>query len=160
MAAQETAINWDFTLGAIAQFVTWALVVGGWIVINRQHNRREARKEIRAKLDKVCKDFTDLEKLAESYHMADTHSVVTARQIKLSLQRVVYSVDHLGLIKHQARDFKIIALRRAITFENFDTSAHSAQDPNGDLIAGINAAIDDLTNALETAFRDQFPASK
>ena len=156
---QNVAPNWTHVVSAVGQLVTWSLVVVGWLVINRQHNRREARKETRAQLDDLRDALVELERNAEDYHTASAHSETDARRIKVQLQRATYVVDRLGLLNRQERDVRIIALRRAITFKNFDTNGHAAQELSGELVAGINAAVDDLVNALESAFRLRNPAT-
>lgn len=148
---------WTHVVSALGQVVTWSLVVAGWLVINRQHNRREARKETRAQLDELREALAELEQNAESYHSAANHSERDARRIKVQLQRATYAVDRLGLLNCQERDVRVIALRRAITFENFDTKDHIVQELSGELVAGINAAVDDMVNALEGAFRERNP---
>lgn len=154
----NTEINWNQVISAIGQLGTWALVIAGWLVINRQHNRREARKEIRAQLDALRDALIELEQASETYHSAQSRSEADARRIKVLLQRVVYVVDRLNLLNRQERDIRVIALRRAITIQNFDTKDHIAQELSGELIAGINATVDDLVNALELAFRARNPA--
>lgn len=157
--AQSGPTDYSQLVSTIGQLVTWALVICGWLVVNWQHNKREARKELRAQLDKLRTTLSELEGQAEQYHTAPEHSEAEARRVKVMLQRLVYSLDHLNLLNNLAREMKVIALRRAITYRNFDTPKHSAQAIGGELIAGINAAVDDLVNALEERFRSRFPVT-
>lgn len=153
----NAAPNWGLWISAIGQFVTWCLVIAGWLVINRQHNRREARKETRAQLDELRIALVELEQSAENYHLAASHSEEHARKIKVQLQRAIYVIDRLGILNRLVRDVRVIALRRAITFRNFDSKDHVAQELSGELVARINATVDELINALELAYRTRNP---
>ncbi|MHB8580511.1 MAG: hypothetical protein ACYDA4_11720 [Ignavibacteriaceae bacterium] len=155
--AQSVPPNWTQVVGAFGQFVTWILVIVGWVVVNRQHDRRETRKEIRARLNELRDDLCKLEHLAEKYHIWPNHQESSARRIKVLLKRIGDGVDQIRLLNRQVHDARLVALRQAITYRNFDTESHRSQDLSGPLIAGINASVDELINALESGFRTRFP---
>lgn len=156
--AQNTS-NWAVVISAVGQLITWVLVVVSWAVVNRQHNRRETRKELRAQLDQLKESLSSLEQIAEQYHSGASHDEGTARRIKLLLQRITNGVDQLGLLDDLTRQVKIISLRRAITYRNFDSSAYRPEPLTGELIASINASVDELVSVMETSFRTMFPVS-
>lgn len=149
--------NWTQVVGAIGQFVTWLLVVVGWCIVNTQHNQRETRKEIRDRVEELRKSVHLLEIISEEYHMAQAHSEEKAKEIKISLMRIKYAIDHIGFNNCNIIDTGFIGLRRAITLNNFDTKRHEAQSLSGELIANINAYVDTLMNLVESEFRSRFP---
>ncbi len=55
---------------SIAQIIPWALVVGGWWIVNKQNNFREKRKETRALLNQLLDDLDAIKKQEFSYHTA------------------------------------------------------------------------------------------
>lgn len=142
---------------SVAQIVSWLLIISGWLVINRQHNQREDRKELRTQLDKLIALLISLEGDAISYHLANEIESSSARNIKVKLKRVSHSVRHLSLGKVTDVNRRVISLRRAITLENFDTVHHTPQDPRSDLVDAINHSLDELVNYLEDAFRQKYP---
>lgn len=155
--AQSVPPNWTQVVGAFGQFVTWILVIAGWVVVNGQHNQRETRKELRARLDELRSELCRLEQCAETYHTCPYHQEPVARKIKVLLQRISDGIDQVGILNRQVHDVRLIALRRSVTYHNFDTKSHVAQDLSGPLIAEINASVDELIKALESGFRTRFP---
>jgi len=140
------------------QFVTWGLVVGGWIVVDRLSQKREARKEVRSQVDAFIADLRTLEAQAISYHLATTYDKAAARAIKASVEHLRIRLQYLGLLTAGRRAALISRLRRAITSDNFDTVQHVPQEIDGQLIGEISSATDSLVHALESGFREEFPS--
>lgn len=154
--AQNESPCWLQFVGALGQIVTWILVIVGWVVVNRQHNQRETRKELRAQLDKVRDTVFKIEGLSETYHTDESPSGSDAKQIKILIQRVGAAIDRLMLLESREAQKRIIALRQAITLHNFDTRVHKAQGQSSEIIANINSSVDALLNDLESKFQTRF----
>jgi hypothetical protein len=158
MEQSPPTTNWPLAFNAVAQVVTWLLVITGWVIINYQHNKRETRKEVRAQINRLRDMLGELEELAKQYHTAAQHSEPEAKRIKLMLQRVSYELEYLNLLDRIDRDISMIALRKAITYHNFDSQKHVSQDLGGELMAGIYASVDAILNVHELEFRSRFRA--
>ncbi len=139
----------------IAQIIPWILVVFGWLIVNKQNNIREKRKEIRSILNQLLEELDSTEKLAISYHSAEKQLIELGRDIKLSLSRIGKSVNRHDLLPRGQR-YPIAKFRQAITLKNFDTEDFITQKVNSDLINEISATKDDLTDALERQFQDNY----
>jgi Mg2+ and Co2+ transporter CorA len=154
--AQNIQFDISHIISAIGQVVTWILVIIGWTVINRQHNVRESRKEMRAQLDILRKSVLQVETRAENYHIAEKHSDEEARKIKVELTRVANIVDRLQLLNQHEQEHRIIKLRKSITLNNFDSHEHKQLSLDSNLIAKINSAVDDLINSLEQSYKQRY----
>lgn len=142
---------------AIAQVGTWVLVVLGWIIVNRQNNKRESRKEVRGQLDQVSELLVELEEMAVEYHTAQQQNAKLARSIKHAITRLTNVVHYIGLA--DARDFnrRIVRLRRTITLKNFDSANHQPVVVDGDFLENISSAAQDLIDLLERRFMTKYP---
>jgi len=139
----------------IAQIIPWVLVVGGWWKVNKQNNFREKRKEIRAILNQLLNDLDAIEKQAYSYHTAKEELSDAGRDIKLSLSRISKDVARYDLLPSGKRH-PIVKLRQAATLKNFDTDCFVTQNANSELLDEISATKDELIDALERHFQDQY----
>ena len=140
---------------SIAQIIPWALVVGGWWIVNKQNNFRERRKETRAILNQLLDDLDAIEKQAFSYHTAKEALIELGRDIKISLSRISKDVARHDLLPSGKRH-PIVKLRQAITLKNFDTDCFQTQNVNCELLDEISATKDDLIDALEQHFQDHY----
>lgn len=141
----------------LAQPISWILIVAGWMVVNSQNNRRETRKEVRASLLELYKLLDDIEDAAYEYHTTDGDAG-EARKIVRAIQQIAPRIimARRGPIKFQYTK-PLATFRKAITFENFDTSKFErkqAEDPFFDAIA---AAKRELITALELAYSQAYP---
>lgn len=143
-------------LNEISPVVAWSLVVLGWLIINRQHNRRETRKELRAQLDQVCKEIADVEHKATNYHLALTCDHALGRDIKIRLKRLGRSLKLLDLGKNRARNHRFVRFRQALTLKNFDTAHHEQQQIDSNLLDEIAIETENLVFFLEEEFSKKY----
>ncbi len=140
---------------SIAPIITWGMVIAGWLVVNNQNNFREKRKETRAILNQLRSDLDAIEKQAFSYHTAQEALIELGRDIKLSLSRISRDIARHDLLPSGKRH-PIVKLRQAITLKNFDTDCFLTQNTNCELLEEISATKDNLIDALERHFKDQY----
>jgi len=143
------------TLISLSQVVTWIIVVAGWFLVNRQNNVRETRKEVRACVMDLAGSLNKLEELSVKYHTARMQDQNAAIAVRKDIMRVASSIHRLP-IEQVALDLGIIALRRAITYRNFDTSRFVSQQADSQIVVGITSAIDELLDAVEAAFAKKY----
>lgn len=138
----------------LTDFVPWALVIVGWLIINRQHNARETRKERRAAIDRLNAELDNIESLAVSFHSASSFEPDKLSTINRRLKRLMALVEATGMVRED--DTSLTALvadvRRAITLKNVDKRGFKTQPRDGKLLNEVAAKIDELRDAVEDAF--------
>lgn len=147
-------------LGITVQAGTWALVILGWALVNRQNNRREERKEIREFVSDISKRSAELRDASFKYHRA------TARDNTLSSE-ILFKLKLLGIRLSALKKYGVLAdtdlakrLRQAITMENFDSAGFRSQDEGSKILGNIEQAVEDLASELERAFFEHFLGGK
>lgn len=135
-------------------FVTWLLVILGWVIVNSQHNHRENRKEYRAAIDKISTDLVDAEKKAIEFHTSD-YDELSANLMVRQITRIARKIASLGLLENQNLKM-IIDFRSAITFDNFEKSTHKKLDQSDKLLYEISDSCLDIQAAMEESFRKKF----
>jgi len=143
--------------GDFYHVVTWAIIVLGWFIINQQQNSRELRKEIRSAIDILTEQIYELEEESINYH-AEGSSAKSSQSIKQSIDRIEFQLEVHRLIPLSIRNKKIIALRRAITRNNFDTYKYKKVAISDPIILDINYAITDIIQSIEYQYRVKYPA--
>ncbi|GMQ83713.1 MAG: hypothetical protein BMS9Abin06_0451 [Gammaproteobacteria bacterium] len=138
-----------------AQIITWLIVIGGWWIVNHQQDRRETRKEIRARLNEVRSRLELLENKSHVYHTSE-HDQATAREIKLHLTRLWFEAELLCLAKENLLSQSLTRLRRSITLNNFESKTHKPLPDDDQLIATISAAVVDLESLLEKGYSTHY----
>ena len=140
-----------------AQSISWVLIVAGWMVINNQNNRRETRKEVRASLLELYKFLDEIEDSAYEYHTTDGDTG-KARKILRAIQQIaprIIMARRGPIVFHYTK--ALTNFRRAITFENFDTSTFERKRPEDPFFDAIAAAKRELITALELAYSQAYP---
>lgn len=132
------------------------LVILGWIVVNRQNNQRETRKETRSSLQDFYKALDELENAAISFHTHDQWSPEKAQTIRTTTERTLRRArmiaDTLGItLINECKE-----MRQAITLDNFDKSTHQPQQRDSEIILRIEDGRDRLFLELEKAFSAKF----
>lgn len=152
--SSRAACEWFYIIAAI---IPWVIAVTGWIVVNRDNNKRESRKELRAKVDRVIQDVRSLHSIALKYHTAQHRDELAARQIRADLKLISNRIFQLRLLNPERASCLIIDLRQRITLTNFDTREHTPIDVGSEKVAAIDEVVDALENDLEREFRDKYP---
>jgi hypothetical protein len=135
-------------------------VVGGWIVISRDNNKRETRKEIRAQINDIAKLIRNIEDSARSYFQLAPATSEAAR-LSLAIRRdLQHLAGQLTALKprHEALNFDLLLLayRRSITGGEFDSQARVARSHRDILFLEIGNNAHCLIVALEEAFAKNF----
>jgi hypothetical protein len=139
----------------LGQIVTWVIVIAGWLVVNRQNNDREMRREIRSRLDTLEKDIRELELVCVQFHTSE-YDDKNAWQIVTTLERLWDHSSRLKLASDHALEVRIFNVRRAMTLRNFDKSDHAILSMNAEQIGEIAASVNRLINALEKGYADRY----
>lgn len=144
----------DVNLGSL---VTWGLVALGWVIVSRQNDARETRKEIRSSLIDLYLFLDELEISAEKYHTSASADPLLSRDILRRIKQIHNRIKLTLMGEVPAKFEKQLArFRRAITLSNFDTRDFQQQDINSEILANIEDAKRDLITVLENAFNDRF----
>lgn len=137
--------------------ITWLVIIIGWFIVNNQQNKREQRKERRAQIDIFNSNISQLEKKAISYHTNILHDEQLAREIKRKFDELRKFSLRIKLIDIKDLNRLIIALRRSITYENFDNGENHAQEAeDGELVAGIYISCDAFVDKMESRFHEKY----
>ena len=139
----------------VSQTVTWLIVLIGWFVIDKQNNRREQRKEIRAAIDALGEMLDVLEQDAINFHTSGFDER-KGSELRLAIQRLSARVGRLSFSENVNLNTRIIDLRRAITLRNFESTNHNVQQNDSQIILTIAAAKDSLIDELEFLFKERF----
>lgn len=133
------------------------VVLVGWFVINRQHNQRETRKEIKQHID----DIHDL--LSNLLGEAIEHHQFPCDKKKEDLYKISFLIDHLEtkilLLKvfNKSFDSYIIKLRKSCTLENFSPNLSNKDitliDP---IIQNIYINVYNLKHELNHSFSQKY----
>jgi len=146
----------SFNLG---QLVTWILVIGGWFIINFQHNRREDRKESRAAIDRIREYAHVLEVEAINAHKAGSITADDVSNITWKIKKLIDDIEYCILLPKDERNAHAKYLRKSITLDNLDPSNHLALQEDHKIIREIRTAFDDLIGSVEKHFRSKYPFS-
>jgi len=147
----------DASGGGWVLVVPWLISAFGWIVVNRQNNEREKRKELRSRVDAVKKSIDELEVKAVDYHTVSASPEKSAA-IKRLLSRVsleLQMLERLG-IPTTSRTMRVIALRNSITLSNFDSETYAMVQSGDPLISAIGEAASNLTLGLEAGYSERY----
>ncbi len=145
--------------GWILPVIPFGLTIVGWVLLSRQADRRERRKDIRDLINDVRDRLFQIEQRTAEYahtKQSDTKVTVLAAQIKADIQAIPQLIN--GVIK-AGLPFKrwdlLGELRQAATGGDFDTKDRKVGDSNRMTLVGIAAT--NLSVALDDVYFDAFP---
>lgn len=134
----------------------WLLVVAGWVVVNRQNNSRERRKEVRTVVDSTEKLILEIEVAARKYYAlpgTDSDAATLALEIKASLRTLSSRMKVLRLLSPTfASNNELIAFRTAVTGGDFEASQRPACPPTHRVFSEISAEAGALVNFLNERY--------
>jgi hypothetical protein len=149
---------WDGSI--LDKIVTWTLVILGWLVVSYGHNRREHRKEVRASLVECTRDIRDIETKAHDYRLNTSGASPERKPMEMVLRSRLKGLGAaLELLRtHDGIDASdaLIALRQAVTLNDFESSSREKCAPDSIILYEISDAAHGLVSALENAFRSCF----
>ena len=146
------------------QLITWVLVILGWLIVSRQNDLREFRKETRARLDALAKMVGETVDMSISFYLK-LPGADGQQDLKM---KIAHSLAHIGRICTSLVDrqedhpviTKVVALRQAITLSDFDSDQRPAYK-FGD--ARLNEIVDSsksLISTLENGYSQRFDSPK
>jgi hypothetical protein len=149
---------------AIHPPMMWLLVVLGWMVVSRQSDGREARKELRAQIDELIRRINAVLDEATTFYMA-AGSEPTADRMRASLLR------SLSIISSSASELsggdmdkplvdKAVLLRQSITLHGFDDRDRAPLTYSDQKLFEIRNAVQDLISCLERAFAKRYSSTR
>ena len=134
-----------------------AFTLAGWYVVNRQNNKREARKEERALIDGVKKLVIDLTGQARSYMCTEARDEDQEADIKLRLSQMEIELGRLPCYAETPWLVDAVAaFGHAATSADFESATRSARkvsDPEPQTLA---LARNELLQKLEQLFTDRY----
>ncbi|WP_155740175.1 hypothetical protein [Burkholderia territorii] len=140
----------------------WLLIVIGWLVVNKQTNSRERRKEIRSTIDSIEKLILEIEVAARNYYKLEESTEDAqnqALQIKASFRtlsariKLLRTYSRIRILKFWKNKFsisdtKLIDFRSAVTGGEFESSSRKAYAANHRVFSEISAAAGSLIDHL------------
>lgn len=137
-------------------WMSWLLVLVGWYVVHLTTLQRERRKENRDFSSQVVDDLYTLSRNGRKFHLSKQYDEEIAFDIVQSLGRTFRTVnlEPISELKIDAR--KLMAVRMAVTLNNFDKSSFVRQDASSELVREIALSIEDLASEIETRSRSVF----
>ncbi|MEJ1422241.1 MAG: hypothetical protein Q2484_17115 [Candidatus Sedimenticola sp. (ex Thyasira tokunagai)] len=137
------------------QNITWAILIFGWFIVNRQNNLRETRKEIRAKLDSIIKLILEVEEVSVKFHTEDFDRNL-ARLIRSRIARVSVAIQSTQMPFPTEMTHRIARFRQSITLLNFDESDHEAKPQTDSLFDDIAEETNLLIDSIEEAYSSKY----
>lgn len=134
----------------------------GWIIVSRQHDRRERRKEIRDLIKLIEVRVDDVLKSATEYYALDGDDP-KCQAIAFKMRYGISGIDPLQKrLKAAGLDVKVSseirAFRQAVTGGSFDSIVRKKNDTNGWAVAEAAASGFELVGKLEETYFAAFPA--
>lgn len=143
------------SLRLVSSAITWVIIVGGWIVVNRQSNNRELRKELRSEIDSIKEEVEEIVLMALSYHM-ESPSKESAFKLLGKLKRLNRKIFRLPLSEVEISSISYYSrkLKQGITMQNFgiDEKVVRSLGYDSEIVGGIENGAEDLVDDLERAF--------
>lgn len=144
----------------IGPIVSWLLVIAGWWVVSRDHNKRERRKEVRGQVDQLIRLTLEIEGKAFSYLPTAAESpegLALGMQLKSSLNRLAVALARLSKSEKMDLSECMTKLRQAVTSRDFDSCARQPCNLDSQWALEISDAANALVDRLEAQFRHLHP---
>lgn len=137
----------------------WVVAAVGLIATHLLSEARERRKEIRAQLDRLVERLTALEDRGIKFHAATTFEAAAARALETDIASIERRATRLLASAVVSFEEEVIAHRQSLTLENFAQSTFAPQEPGSAILHEITIATAEYEEALEAAYRAQYPSS-
>lgn len=145
----------------IASALSPLLVVIGWWWVNRQHNLRESRKELRQVIDRTQKVIAEAVDTAIRYHSGQTggqRGPIEAWKMLLAIEQIksqLILLAYTGISFERCTD-SYIRLKRVATGRDFMTSAYVPWLKDDERWMVLLEAANSLTHKLDIIFFEIF----
>lgn len=140
----------------ISPFVTWGLVIVGWVAVHYLTGVRERQKEIREAVNKLLDNIAKLEKESVGFHCGETFNHEMAHELTSSIASIRRRLSSQPLIKLAVSPERVLKLRQAVTLDNFDVKGFKTQAPTSPIILGIRGICEDLTISVEQGYAQRY----
>lgn len=139
-------------LDDLLKFLPAGLVVAGWYIVNRQNDKREARKEARAIINAAKTEVVAVAKLAVEYKLKADRGV--AHEIKARLEALEIELENLAYFGNKSPLLKrYVAFTDATTGGDFDAAQPAVRELHSPEVLKILATRNDMLSELEAEFR-------
>lgn len=147
--------NWIEAFKALAPIGTWILVIVGWAFVRWDNNRREDRRDVKARIDSLIKDVRSLEDKAYEYYQTDPATDVLL--LEMGMKRDQDALDaRLGHLRKSSVRFQEVHLLsvywRVLTGSPFAQSNRPKMAPGDPKFKEISSASNDLISYLEDEY--------
>jgi hypothetical protein len=145
-------------LDEYSQLITWILVAIGWYLVNMQNDKREARKELRAKVTELCKLVSDIEADTTVFYARSGD----AEQAAADRGKITHKLSLLGVGTSQIAPRyhpvieTVVAFRKSITPDEFDEESRPPLKYSHPTLDGVRFAAEQLVSELEAAFSKRY----
>jgi hypothetical protein len=143
-------------------YLPLVLTMIGWIIVSRQHDRRERRKEIRDLIKLIELRVDDVLRNATEYYALDGDDP-KCQGVGFKMRYGISGIDPLQKrLRAAGLNVKIndelVVFRQAVTGGSFESSVRKKNDTNGSIMAEAAASGFELVGKLEETYFAAFPA--
>lgn len=147
----QPASGW---LQAVSPWVTWALVIVGWLIVHWTTVKRARRQEDLGAIDAIETRVVALRTQVVSYFTSDPaneDASAIAGMIKLELKSVSSAIRALNRYDLAS---EIMRLRQAMTGDPFESADREQLSHDDAIVQDVWLAADELVVALRKEFAD------
>lgn len=149
----------QFVFTVFQSLITWGLVIFGWLLVRYDNNKREDKKDLRARVDSLIADIKASEVNAFNYFRVDeSHDTapILAREIKalrLKMSESLTSLESMSdFFKGSELIVPLMRFGQAITKGDFENNERRAIGTNDPKFIDISFHASILVNKLEEKF--------
>jgi len=148
----------------VAPIVTWSLVIGGWLFVRSDNNKRENRREIRSILDAIIKEIKDLEDSGWDYYQKpsdDPEAIKLGVSMKRNKALLEDRIGHLAKTTGRFTSLeKLSKFGDELTGGDYEQNSRQVRTIKDRKFLEISTAANDLITYLEDEYRYFVPANR
>lgn len=129
-------------------FITWLLIIVGWLVVHFTTLKRERRKENREAALKIVEEIKILEGMAVRFHSSEKFVHQDCDSLIWQINRIIRKLQRPPLKYLHIRIELMTRFRQNLT-QNTDISTFSTQAHDGEVILNIHEITDELIDEIE-----------
>lgn len=154
-----TPPTWVSYMPAVGPALAWLTAVLGWVIVSRDNNKREDRREVRSTLDTIVGAVNALEDKATQYYAMDVSD--ESRHLEMEIKRDL-KVLEAKIKRLAATDPRFQHLQRQSAFHNvltggdFEQSARTARPHTDGKMIEIYSEARELIETLETVYVEKY----
>ena len=136
------------------QFITWALIVVGWAVVNLTNNGREARKEARSAVDSAKELISSISTTSVEYFTGTENDLTY--EIKSGLELLEIELERIRGFAGSHLFRAYLEFQEACTGGDFESASRQQHPKTSQVILAIVRARNGLVQSLEKKFREEY----